>query len=491
MTSWTSVWSGSGAVHRVQRCTDVGDQPTALKDVSGDRCGRSRMAVCEKDRGRGISDLDLLKAGYELNRNPLSSLVLGMFALLTTFIVLVVWSALAPIAGATIATGTVVVENSRRTIEHRDGGTIQNINVHDGSVVHKGEVLIELDDHKLRSSQEITQQFFVADLLRIARLIAERNNSNDIAVPDEIKAFAPEYITKALDAQKGLMVSRRKALRTRISVIQSEQRQAEENLNGSDRQISSQKSRLDLTIQELLGAQTLAASGAGTRQRVLEISRGKAELEGVLESLQSRSAEARIRIDHGNAQIAQVMAEFYQSIETDIASAEHDVLENKERLQGLDQQIERLRIMAPVDGVVLSLAVHTVGGVVLAGNQLMEIVPTDERLVIEAQIRPEDIQAIHEGDPVDIRIGGSDMREMRRLTGHVLSRSADRLADRFKGLNFFVVRVEVNADDLQAVTGRQLRPGMAVDLFISKGQQTVVQYLLAPLIGFFDKGMRQ
>ena len=433
----------------------------------------------------------MLEDNNALVCNPFTPLLIGFVTLILAVIAFAAWSTLAPIATATIATGTVVVENSHRTIQHLDGGTIEKINVQDGSVVHAGDVLIELDGGKLRATQQTTRELYIAKALLAARLAAERNNANDIIVSNEIQRLSPQYAAKALEMQERLMVSRRRALWARINVTQSEQRQAEEDLNGLSRQIESQKTRLDLTENELAGAQTLARSGAGTQQRVLEVSRGRADLEGTLASMQSRAAEARLRVDHGAAQIAQTMATFYEAVETDTTSTERELLETKGRLQDLDQQIARLQILAPVDGTVVSLAVHTIGGVAVAGSLLMDIVPSNEKLVIETQIKPEDVESVRKGDPVDIRVGGADAREMRRLTGHVASISGDRLTDRFKGLSFFTLRVQVDPEELKAVTGRQLYPGMAVELFILKGQQTILQYLAAPLISFFNKGLRQ
>ena len=436
------------------------------------------------------ADIDLLEDDAFLY-NPFSPLLIGFVTLILAVAVFVAWSMLAPIATATIATGTVVVESNHRTIQHQDGGSIERINVQDGSVVHAGDVLIELDGGKLRAAQQVTRELYIAKALQAARLAAERNNANDIVVPNEIHRLSPQYAAKAHEMQERLMVSRRQALWARINVTQSEQRQAEEDLNGLSRQIESQKTRIDLTENELAGAQTLARSGAGTQQRVLEVSRGRADLEGTLAGMQSRAADARLRVEHGAAQIAQSMATFYESVETDTASTERDLLETKERLQALDQQIARLQILAPVDGIVVSLAVHTIGGVAVAGSPLMDIVPNNEKLVIETQIRPEDIESVHKGDPVDIRVGGTDAREMRRLTGYVASVSGDRLTDRLKGLSFFTLRVKVDSEELKTATGRQLYPGMAVDLFILRGQQTLLQYLAAPLISAFNRGLRQ
>ena len=492
MTSWSSgIWPGLGAIRFAHgHASSVGNSNIPKTTENGSLV-QDAAAGHRNSPGKKRTGTDLFEDDEALPGNPFSSLLIGFITLIMAVIVFAVWSTLAPIATATIATGTVVVENNHRTIQHQDGGTIEKINVQDGSVVHAGDVLMELDGDKLRADQQITRELYVAKALLAARLVAERNNSNDIVVPDEIQRLSPQYAAKALEMQKRLMVSRRQALRARINVTQSEQRQAEEDLNGLSHQIESQKTRLDLTEVELAGAQTLARSGAGTQQRVLEVSRGRADLEGTLASMQSRAAEAQLRVDHGAAQIAQTMATFYESIETDATSTERELLETKQRLQALDQQIARLRILAPVDGTVVSLAVHTIGGVAVAGSPLMEIVPNNEKLVIETQIKPEDVEAVHKGDPVDIRVGGTDAREMRRLTGHVASISGDRLTDRFKGLSFFILRVEVDPDELKAATGRQLRPGMTVDLFVFKGQQTILQYLAAPLTSFFNKGLRQ
>jgi HlyD family secretion protein len=285
--------------------------------------------------------------------------------------------------------------------------------------------------------------------------------------------------------------ARRNSLLARMQVISSERRQIEAALPGVQEQIDAQTTRLRLTEVESRGAAELARLGSGTRQRVIELAKARADIQAVLSGLKAHASELGLKISHSAVEIERINSGFVESVENDLHAAERERVELEEKLTQANEQLDRAKISAPVSGTIVNLAVHTVGGVISAGSVLMEVVPENEKLVIESQIRPEDADGVHIDAAVDVRISGAGSKRTKRLLGRVVSVSADRLTDRLRGNSYFVLRAEVPRAEFETATERALYPGMPVELFVMKGQKTIIEYLVSPLTDFFSRSFRQ
>jgi HlyD family type I secretion membrane fusion protein len=413
---------------------------------------------------------------------------IGLAAILLAVGALVTWSELAPIASAVIAPGVVVVENSRRVVQHADGGTVKSIVVQDGSHVREGDVLITLDDRRLATTKATIATMLELNHAQTERLRTERAGINTADPPnlaDEVTA------TQSVASEAAQFRARRNALIARVEAIRSERVQNEAALPGVQEQIRAQATRLRLTEVELSGAAELAKLGAGTRNRVLELAKIHAEIEGVLSGLRAREAELTLKVAHSALDVAKINSTFIEGVETELHGAQRERVELEDKLAQVNEQLGRTQITAPVSGTVVNLAIHTVGGVVSPGAVLMEIVPDNEKLVIESQIRPEDADGVHEDAAVDVRVSGAGSKRTKRLLGRVLSISADRLTDRLRGNSYFILRAEVPRLQFEEATERTLYPGMPVELFVNKGQKTIVEYLVSPITDFFARSFRQ
>jgi HlyD family type I secretion membrane fusion protein len=276
-----------------------------------------------------------------------------------------------------------------------------------------------------------------------------------------------------------------------MQVVSSERLQTEAALPGVQEQIEAQTTRLRLTEVELQGAAELAKSGSGTRQRVLELAKARADIQAAIGALKAHGTELSLKVSHSGLEIEKITSGFLESVESDLHAAQRERVELDEKLTQINEQLDRTHINAPATGAIVNLAVHTVGGIISAGSVLMEVVPENDKLVIESQIRPEDADGVHVDAAVDVRVSGAGSKRTKRLLGRVVSVSADRLTDRLHGSSYFVLRAEVPRAEFEAATERALYPGMPVELFVMKGQKTIIEYLVTPITDFFSRSLRQ
>lgn len=416
---------------------------------------------------------------------------IGLLALGCTLGALTLWSVLTSIASATIASGTVVVDSSRKIIQHADGGIVSTIHVREGQVVSAGQVLITLDESRLIIPLRMLKSQIALSVAQEARLIAERSAAPEVQFALEQAGVKLSDYPEIVADQTHLFRSRRDAFNSRIEVLRNECEQARAVLAGLRQQIVTQELRLRLTNDELGAAISLEQDGYGTKYRVREVRRGQAELAGDLAALLSRARETEARIQHSELEMVRVRTGFIEAVETDLQQLRRDRFELLQRLETVEDQVKRLEITAPVTGTVVDLAIHTVGGTVAPGAQLLEIVPKDDPLVIDAQVRPEDIENIHPGLAVEVRMPGFEGRHLPLLTGTVVMVSADRLWDRSPGsAPFFQVRVQLDDQAIRHLASSKLRPGVPVDLMILTGEQSPIEYLTGPLARFFRRAMR-
>lgn len=438
-------------------------------------------------RPNGVSDKQIENAASLLRPTAL-----GVLALCASFGGLLTWSALAPIASAAIAPGTVMVDGSRKTIQHPDGGVVSVIKVKEGDLVEQGQVLVALDEKRLRSTIQTLQPLLAMKLIRRARLIAERNLLHDLEVPLEITSGIDLSLFPDISAdQRLLLAARRDALEARIATTVGEAKQALEASKGLRQQITAQTRRISLTQSELDVAQSLAKSGAGTARRVLEISRVLADIESDVAGLAARAAEADRKVESAALEGRRMRATFLETVENEIGENAREILETTERLSSAVEQFERLSIVAPATGHVVNLAVHTIGAVISPGALLLEIVPSNNRLVIEAQVRPSDIGRVQPGLPVEIHVAGIDGGNMPRLLGVVRVVSADRIVDRSKINPFFNVQIQIDEQVHSVLQHHRLKAGMSVNVMILQGDRTVIEYLAEPILSFFHEALRE
>lgn len=418
--------------------------------------------------------------------------VFGMITIVVTIGVLTIWSYLAPLASAVIASGTVVVSSDRKVVQHSDGGIVREILVEDGSEVVAGQTLVLLEDDKYRQSAEEFRSLLAINLAKTGRLLSERERLDGVRFPAEEEGVRlADFPAIQLD-QILAFKARRASLDGRVALLRSEVTEASMVLWGLHQQEKAQLSRMELTQQDLVGARDLAMNGFGTRSRLRDIERGLAGMQSEMAALGEKIAESQGKIAHSTLEISSLKAAFFEQIEREIDEVKREHAELTQRLRIVNEQILRTRVRAPCSGIAVNLAIHTIGGSVMAGMPLVEIVPTSDPLLIEVHLRPSDVENVHPGLPVELRFGGQISKRFWRAEGHVVAVSADQIIDKARQTPYFLVRVRLDEEFTHTTVYNvnAVRPGMFVDVMIMTGFTTVLQYLGTPLIEFFAHGMR-
>ena len=408
--------------------------------------------------------------------------LLGLGLMLLLFGAFGGWAAMAAISGAVIAPGRLVVETSAKKVQHVEGGIVAEILVRDGSRVEAGDVLLRLDQTETRANLAIIDAQLDELLARRARLEAERDQAGEIAFPPEIlERLNDARIGLIHKGQGNLFAARREAKQGEQDQLKYRVVQSEEEIVGLQAQQTSKARQLELIAQELASLKGLEQSGLVTLNRMLALERELARLEGERGELTAQIARKRGEIGETRMRIVQIDKNFSSDVAADLRDTQTKVSELLERRLAAQIRLTRTEIRAPRAGVVTQLAVHTVGGVVAAGETVMLIVPGSDTLMVEARVAPSDIDQLRIGQTAAIRLHAFNPAVTPELMGEVALISADVILEPQTNAAYYLVRVRVGQEEIAKLKGRSLVPGMAAEAFIGTQSNTVLRYLLQPL----------
>jgi HlyD family secretion protein len=404
-----------------------------------------------------------------------------------------IWSVVAPLKSAAIASGIVEPESSRKTIQHLEGGIVRQILVKNGDMVSSGQVLIRLDDIKPRTeSNSLSGQFWDAKA-RQARLLSEQAGKDHIVLSDEIQAAAGTHpeISAILSGQQKIFETRRDVARSQIVVIQMKMRQIQQEIIGLQAQQVALSARADIVHKEIDTITALVSKKLERQSRLLDLMRENADINGQLGETAAQIARAEQAISEAQADLLKFESDRQNEIAQSLRETESQLLQLAERMQAVDDQLSRTEIRAPQDGVITDLRIHTAGGVVGAGEPLLDLVPKEDRLIVTARIRPEDINVVHIGLPTKLHLLPYDQRRVPLLSGTVVYVSADRLVDKQSGQSYYAATIRVSDEQLATMKDVKLVPGMPVQALIETGQSTVALYALRPVLDSFSRAFRE
>lgn len=408
---------------------------------------------------------------------------------------LVLWSVLAPINSAVIAPGNITVETNRKKIQHLEGGVIKSIRVREGDAVRRGDLLIEMDETVPKANSALLTEQLAERLAQLARLLAEREGL--AAIPEDSRAYAlaPADLDYArnLEGQKRLLAAREETKRTQIALLQEQIVQSGTRIDGANTQIRSLRAQAKLIADELDGVKRLHAEGFAPLTRVRELEREKEAISGRQGQLVAAVAESQSVISGAKLEIERLKQQSREDAISEAQEVEVEIAGLVERRIAALEALRRTRVTAPEDGVVLGLAVHTVGGVISPGDDIMEIVPQGEGLLITAKIAPRDVDKVQAGQEAVLRFTAFNARVTPETTGKVRQVSADNIADRVTGEPYFLVLIDLPEKDAleKVLAGQTLVPGMPVESFIKTGAQPAISYLLKPLTDALSRSMRE
>ena len=416
----------------------------------------------------------------------------GIAILAASFGVSAVWSASAPLSSAVVAIGNIKVDSNRKAIQHPDGGVVQEILVRDGSQVEEGQVLLRLDATTAGAAHGVVAGNRDTMLATLARLLAERDELAAIEFPAELQARAADpHLEEILRAQSSLFEARRTSLRGELSILDRHIASLRDEIEGFRSQQRSKQTQIASLERDLESLRSLDSRGMVEKPRLRAVERNIAELVGERDELVSREAAARTAISERELAKFQAQKAFREKVVDELQRVQAAVGELGEREGATRRVLELTELRAPVAGTVTGLKAFTAGGVIGRGETVMEIVPSSDRLIVEARVAPRDIDRVRLDQAAHVKLHAFDVRTTPELGGQVRYVSADAVVDPRTDATYFVVKVEVTEEELHRLGERHVQPGMQADVFIRTGERSLFGYLLQPLAESFDRAWRE
>jgi HlyD family type I secretion membrane fusion protein len=399
------------------------------------------------------------------------------------------WAAFAPLSGAIIAPGYVKVDLNRKVVQHQEGGTVRAIRVRDGDRVKQGQELIVLDDVRIDAQLDLLRTQLDAERAKAARLEAERAYGVQPVFPGELlKRRTDPKVKEQLEREGALFRARREALETQIAVLRRQIYETESEISALTEQLAAEERALKLQKEELAANQRLLDQGYVQKTRVLTLNRAVAEYEARHGEHRAQLSQARQKVQELELRMLSMRNTYAQTAADELKETTSRIFDLEERIRPSRDAAQRQRITAPIDGEVVGLRVFGQGAVVGPRDVLMEIVPEEKRLIVEARIRPEDINHVHAGSEAGVRLTAYKQRTTPLVQGAVTYVSGDRLVEQQSGVPYYVVHVVVPPE---ALGGLRLQAGMPAEVFVRTEERTTFDYLLAPVTSYFRRAMRE
>lgn len=431
---------------------------------------------------------------------PSHDIRLGAIVAIIFFVLFLGWAALAPLDAAVMASGKLVVSGQRQTVQHRDGGVVGQLLVHEGQRVRKGQVLIKLAAADVEAQERALSGQAITLLAQRARLRAEQMGSGTIEAPVEFASLSsPEdraAAGQALRIQQAQLTSRLAVLRAQRGAFGTRTSGSTSMGQGYSSQVTALDEQIKSITDELNSLAEVAAKGFVSQSRIRQLERTRAELQGQRAQYLATAAQTRDQASESRLQSMEASSTYNERSASELRDVEAGLSEVMPKLTAARDQLARTEIRSPVDGSVVGLQVFTPGGVIAAGQRVMDVVPDRQPMTIEARIAPSDGEDLQPGQTAYVRFDFLHERALQPLEGKVTRVSADSFTDEKTGETYFTASVVVpqsQLDILKQVRGQdfQLRAGMPVTVEIPVRKRTALDYLLDPLTAAFRKFGRE
>jgi len=402
------------------------------------------------------------------------------------------WAALAPLSGAIIAPGFVKIDLNRKVVQHLEGGIVREIRVRDGEQVRQGQALVVIEDVRVDATMDQLSTQLVAERAKAARLVAEAAYApKPIFSSDILRRENELKVAETLERERALFQARRGAVESQIALLRRQVRESADEAAALNDQIAAESRAIALQREELKANEDLLKQNYVQKTRVLTLQRAVAEYEAKHGEHRAELAKARQRSSELDLRILSAQNAYKQTAIDELKDATARIFEIEEKLRPSRDAAQRQQVMAPIAGEVVGLRVFSPGAAVGPRDVLMEIVPNDKTLIVEARIRPEDINHVHAGSEADIRLTAYKQRTTPLVQGSVSYVSGDRLLDTQTGAPYYVVHIGVPPGALADAGNLRLQAGMPAEIFIRTDQRSALDYLLAPVTSYLRRGMRE
>ncbi len=424
--------------------------------------------------------------------DPRPVIIAGFVVIAVTFGGFGIWAGLAPLARGAYAPGTLAVEGKRKTVQHLEGGIVREILVQEGDKVEKDQPLIRLDRTQIEAQHGLFSARRDQELALVARLTAERDGAAEIEFPEELMRWSTvPRVASTIQDQKSLFAARRRELVSQVEILEQRVVQLRRQIDGLQAEQKANREQVALIADELAGVRALHAKGYAPLTRVRALERSASALEGDFGSRTAQIAQAEVRIGETRMEIVQSEQRFRRAVLDELRDARARFNDLGEQVLAARDTLDRIEIRAPLAGQVVGLAVHTIGGVVSPREKILDIVPTGDRLIVEARVSLIDAELVHPGLSARIRFPGLPRRTAPLIHGEVKTVSADAIRDPQSPISYYLARIAVSEQEFDKLQDATLAPGMPADVLIETGTRTVLGYLAAPWADLFEKAMRE
>ena len=404
------------------------------------------------------------------------------------------WAATMDLEGAVVAQGSLVVDSSVKKVQHLSGGIVKEIRVREGDHVEAGDILLRLDETQSKATDAIVTKNLDELIAHQARLEAERDDEDRFDFPDAITERVRDpnsHAARTMLAEQKLFAVRREAREGKKAQLKERIAQLKEEIQGYIGQTAAKEREIELISKELEGVRELRNKNLVPISRMTALERDAARIEGERSQLIAATAQAKGKITETELQIIQVDQDLRSEVGKDLAETRAKVSELVERKVATEDQLKRVDIRAPQNGIVQQLAVHTIGGVIAAGEPIMLIVPDADSLTIEVKIAPQDIDQLYLGQVATLRFTAFNVRTTPEIEGKLSLISADITQDQRTGASYYLARIVPNLTEIAQLGDVKLIPGMPVEAFIKTSARTMLSYLTKPLRDQAEKAFKE
>lgn len=412
---------------------------------------------------------------------------LGWIMVLVGFVGFVIWATFAPLDRGVPLSGTVVKESNRKAIQYQSEGIVQDILVNDGDHVKQGQVLVRMNNTQLKSNMDVTIAQYLGGRAAEARLQAELAGKSQIPYPAKLLPYKDDQrVAGIMMLQEQLLMSRQSALHNELAGTDENIAGLTAQAKGLEESRNAKKEQLAITKEQLDSSRELAAEGYIARNRFLDLQRTYSQLVGQIAEDVGNLGRSRRQIAELNLRKIQRTQEYQKEVRTQLAETQKEAESLEGRLKGQAFEVGSVEIKAPVDGTVLGSTVFTRGGIVGAGAKMMEIVPTDDSVVVEGQLAVNLIDKVHPGLPVELIFAAFNSNKTPHIQGTVIQVAADRTVEERTGNPYYKVRAKVTPEGAKMIAAKKMAvvPGMPVEIFVKTGERSMMSYLLKPV---FDR----
>lgn len=402
------------------------------------------------------------------------------------------WAALAPLSQGVVGQGTLVADSKRKTVQHLEGGIIKAIHVRDGSRVQKDQTLIELDLTQAQAQYDLLKTRYLTSLAVLNRLNSERAGFSEIEFSPELSAIeGNQELATIIAMQIKFFADRQHQFHGQSSLLEQRARQLEEQVEGLAFELTAREKELSLMADELRRTEELQRKRLVDLPRVLSLQREQAKTSGLMGRTKADIAAAKVAIGEARMEILQLEKTRNQDLSEQLEKVQEQVYELRRQMHASKDVLERTTIRAPESGTVFGLNIYTVGGVIPPGTPILQIVPTNDRLLVEAKITINQIDEVQKGMPVRVRFSAFRQRTTPLVEGSVEEISADAVDDERTGQSFYLVRIGVPESEMVKLVGLEIVPGMPAEVLIKGGDRTAMEYFLDPLTSMLRRSMRE